>query len=186
MALALPTNLMPQIKLRPALCLDLDGTVRRSKSGADFIKGPSDVELMPGIEPAIWNYRRKNFWIVGVSNQGGVAHGYQLPNEVDFLIDTTVKLFNSNPFHTIKCCYNMEDGKIEPFRHRSLLRKPDIGMLAIAEWEAFDKAHVMIDWNNSLMVGDRTEDEGLAANAHIKYMDINDFLKPHSITINIS
>lgn len=35
------------------LFLDLDGTVRRTKSGATFINDPLDQELIPGVEEAI-------------------------------------------------------------------------------------------------------------------------------------
>lgn len=35
------------------LFLDLDGTVRKSKSGATFINDPYDQELIPGVEEAI-------------------------------------------------------------------------------------------------------------------------------------
>jgi histidinol phosphatase-like enzyme len=59
------------IALRPALCLDFDGTIRKSKSGT-FIKDEKDIELMPGIEKIIWMYRNMGFLIIGISNQGGV------------------------------------------------------------------------------------------------------------------
>jgi D-glycero-D-manno-heptose 1,7-bisphosphate phosphatase len=179
------TDLNPQKKIVPALALDWDGTIRRSKSEPEgFIAGPSDIELMPGIEEAIWNYRRKGFIVIGVSNQGGVACGYKLPAEIEYEMKVTLDLFETNPFHIVKMCYHYEKGTVRPFNMRSLLRKPDYGMLAIAEAQAWDHGFV-IDWNNSLFVGDRTEDLECANNARIKFMHINDFLKPHSIEIKI-
>lgn len=178
-----PSNLAPMIKFTPALCLDLDGTVRRSKVGG-FIKDENDIELIPGVEKLIWRYRNMGWLIVGVSNQGGVAHGHKRPSHIERELDATFKLFTKNPFHIVKTCYHMEDGKIEPFNHRSLLRKPDIGMLAIVEYEAWNEGY-MIDWNNSLFVGDRPEDEQCAANAKIKFRHIDDFLNgTHEFTIN--
>jgi histidinol phosphatase-like enzyme len=47
------TNLRPDLKVKPALVLDFDGTIRRSKSGETFIKNFQDIELMPGIDA--WN-----------------------------------------------------------------------------------------------------------------------------------
>lgn len=163
------------MELKPALCLDLDGTVRRSKSGDSFIKNFSDIELMPGIEKLIWLYRNMGYVIVGISNQGGVAHAYKTQWEIEHELEITLSLFENNPFHIVKMCYHMEDGKIEPYCHRSLLRKPDIGMLAIAEFDAYNNG-VIIDWNNSLFVGDRSEDEQCAANARIKFEHIDSFL----------
>lgn len=168
-------NLAEGMKIKPALCLDLDGTVRRSKSGKQFLINFQDIELMPNIEKLIWLYRNMGYLIIAISNQGGVAHGYKLPMEIEHELDTTLKLFNKNPFHIVKCCYHMEDGKIEPFCHRSLLRKPEIGMLAIAEHEAFNEG-IIIDWDKSLFVGDRPEDEDCAKNARIKFEHIDSFL----------
>jgi len=69
------TNLSPNHKVKPALCLDFDGTIRRSKSGETFINNAADIELMPGVEKLIWRYREMGYVILGISNQAGVAHG---------------------------------------------------------------------------------------------------------------
>ena len=53
------------------LFLDLDGTVRKTKSGATFINDPYDQELISGVEQAIARY--KDWKIIGITNQGGVA-----------------------------------------------------------------------------------------------------------------
>lgn len=47
------TNLSESHKVSPALCLDFDGTIRRSKSGKTFIQNFKDIELMPNIENII-------------------------------------------------------------------------------------------------------------------------------------
>ncbi len=57
------------------LFLDLDGTVRRSKSGATFINDPYDQEMIPGVEDAIARYH--DYKIIGVTNQGGVKAGFK-------------------------------------------------------------------------------------------------------------
>ena len=169
-----PSNLAPTVKFTPALCLDLDGTVRKSKTG-DFIKDENDIELIPGIEKLIWKYRALGWLILGISNQGGVAHGHKRPSHIERELQATFNLFSHNPFHIVKTCYHMEGGSIEPFNHRSLFRKPDIGMLAMAEYEAWNAGY-MIDWDKSVFVGDRPEDEGCAKNAGIKFRHIDDFL----------
>jgi D-glycero-D-manno-heptose 1,7-bisphosphate phosphatase len=169
------TNLAPHMRLAPALCLDWDGTIRRSKSGKTFIQNYQDIELIPGVEKIIWRYRSMGFLIIGISNQGGVSFGFKLPMEIDREMDVTLELFESNPFHIVKMCYHMEGGKVYPYNYRSLLRKPNIGMLAIAESEAFNSGY-MIDWDKSLFVGDRPEDEECARNAGINFQHIDSFL----------
>ena len=168
-------NLIPRMKFMPALCLDWDGTIRRHKEGKPFIDKASDIELMPGIEEKIWAYRDNGFLIIGISNQGGVAYGYKLPPEIDYERDVTLDLFERNPFHVVKMCYHMESGSVEPYNHRSLMRKPDIGMLVMAEYDCYNAGY-MIDWEHSLFVGDRDEDQQCAENAKINFMHINDFL----------
>lgn len=179
----LVTNLAPSIKVVPALCLDFDGTIRRSASGKTFIENSRDIELMPGIERLIWRYRNMGWLILGISNQAGVAHGFKLPMEVELEMDVTLKQFVNNPFHIVKFCYHDGKGRIAPYNKRSLLRKPDIGMLAVMETEAFNQGFV-IDWDNSLFVGDRPEDEECAKRAGIPFRYIDSFLKePHTFKI---
>lgn len=160
----------------PALCLDLDGTVRHSKSGSQFITGPHDVALFDGVEEKIWEWRDTGHLIFGVSNQGGVAWGYKTPADNDREIDATVALFTRNPFHIIKTCLHLETGKFEPYNHRSLLRKPQVGMLALCEVEAWVQGYI-VDWDRSLVVGDRPEDEELARNAGIEFSLAWDFFQ---------
>jgi D-glycero-D-manno-heptose 1,7-bisphosphate phosphatase len=157
----------------PALCLDLDGTVRYSKSG-EFIQSPDDIALFADAEAKIWEYRDKGYLILGISNQGGVAYGYKTPQQVDYELDVMCDLFERNPFHFLKQCFHHPQGTVAPFNIRSLLRKPDIGMLALMETELFNMGYI-VDWDNSLFVGDRKEDLECAANAGIAFQYACDF-----------
>lgn len=168
-------DVSPKIETHPAIILDLDGTVRRSKSGKEFITGPDDIELMPGIEERLMIFHAGGYVVAGASNQGGVAYGFKSQAQAIAEMNATAALFKANPFHIIKMCYFMEDGNTFPYNHRSLSRKPDYGLLVLIEMEAYMYGHI-IDWNKSLFVGDRPEDKQCAANARIQYMDINDFL----------
>lgn len=164
------------MKLLPALCLDFDGTIRRTKSGKSFIDSPEDIELMPDIERRIWYYRNTGSLIVGITNQGGVAYGHRTAENVEQEIAYTLRLFGQNPFHQVQSCIQMAGGHVEPYCHRSLCRKPDIGMLVLAERTAYLDGYI-IDWDNSLLVGDRPEDKECAGNAGIRFMHIDDFLE---------
>ncbi len=162
-------------KVKPALCLDLDGTIRYSKKG-DFINTPDDIALFDDVEEKVWSYRNAGYLIFGVSNQGGVAYGHKLPADVDAEIARTVGLFKRSPFHIIKSCLHHPQGICEPFNHRSLLRKPYLGMLAVCEMEAWEAGYI-VDWDNSVFVGDREEDRQCARNADITFYWANDFFQ---------
>ena len=168
--------------LRPALCVDLDGTVRFNKNDPKgFINRVEEIALFPGVEEKLWLYRDggtifgseadyhvPEHLIFGVSNQGGVAFGFKDWGGVDEEARRTAELFERNPFHIMKFCLHHERGDVEPYCHRSLARKPDIGMLAQMEVEAFGEGYV-VDWDQSMMVGDREEDQELARRAGIDF-----------------
>jgi len=158
-----------------ALFLDLDGTVRKSKTGEEFIKDENDIMLMPGIEEILHKYEDAGWIILGVSNQGGIAHGFKNLETMEKELYATVELFEKNPFWNIQVCPFEPNGSVEPYNHRSLARKPNIGMLCEAEKNAWIEGFI-IDWDNSIMVGDRPEDEGLAKNAEMKFHYIDEFL----------
>lgn len=169
-------NLVPEMQVKPVLVLDFDGTIRRNKfDHKSFINKESEIELMPGIEERIWAYRDKGYLIAGATNQGGVAFGYKLPPDVDSEIKHTIELFDRNPFHYIKACLHHEKGNVEPFCHRSLIRKPNYGMLVLAEAELFNYGYV-VDWDRSIFVGDSDDDRLCAEAAGIEFIHIEEFL----------
>lgn len=161
-------------EFKPALLLDLDGTVRKSKTGK-FISGPSDIEILPNVEERITEYKDKGYLIIGITNQGGVAHGFKTVQAVARESIHTHQLLN-NKFDKIFACLAMEDGCNQAYAYKSLLRKPYYGMLVHAELFFFHKG-IIIDWNNSLMVGDRAEDGFCAASAEIAFMQAVDFFE---------
>ncbi len=154
-------------EVRPALCLDLDGTIRYSKS-SKYIQHPEDIALFEGVEKKIWEYRDKEFLIFGVTNQGGVAFNYKSPERNLAEIAATKALFKNDPFHSIKYCYHIIEGTVFPYNYRSLLRKPFTGMLALLEVEAWNEGYI-IDWDKSIFVGDNDVDRDCAANAGIHF-----------------
>jgi D-glycero-D-manno-heptose 1,7-bisphosphate phosphatase len=163
-------------EIKPALVLDFDGTIRRSKSGREFIQGPDDVELFPDIENKIWKYRQKdNFLICGLTNQGGIALGHKTPLDAKRENERTAALFEKNPLHLIVMATHHTDGMLRPYFTRSLLRKPAYGGLALLEHLAYDHLAVAIDWDRSIMVGDREEDKQCADAAGIKFIHANEF-----------
>lgn len=161
--------------VKPALCIDLDGTIRCSTRGR-YIEKPGDIALLPNVERILWKYRDAGFIICGVTNQGGVAHGHKTPADNEAELAHMCSLFTRNPIDFITYAYSMDDGRIFPYNFRSLLRKPAYGMLVQCELDAWAQG-IVIDWNNSLFVGDRTEDEECAKAARIAFRWAEDFFQ---------
>src|SRR5882672_7617668 len=155
--------------VKPALCLDLDGTVRYSAIG-EFINVPSDIRIFEGVEEIIWEYKNKGFLIMAASNQGGVAFGHKTPEQEQQEIGYMEMLFEHNPFDIICSSYSQRGGTVPMFAHRSLLRKPAYGMLVLAEYQAFHAMSIVIDWDHSIFVGDRDEDRWCADNAGVSFI----------------
>jgi D-glycero-D-manno-heptose 1,7-bisphosphate phosphatase len=163
-------------KIKKALCLDFDGTIRRSKKDPKgFLQGVEDIELMPGIEEKIMQYKNEDFLILGITNQGGVAFGFKTEEDNEAEISATLKQFKRNPFDLVAYSYQDAKGTVPPYNYRSLLRKPGYGMLAVMEEDARSLGYI-IDWDNSLFVGDRPEDEECARAAGIPFNHIDIFL----------
>ena len=167
--------------VKSVLCLDLDWTVRNPISDCTFIKDAKDIMLMPNVEKKIWEYKNKGYYILGITNQGGVAMGYKTTSEIHNEILATYDLFDDDPFDRIMVCFDMENGKIEPFNMRSLNRKPEVGMLAMAEHYVALEEDITLDWDNSLIVGDLPSDMKLALNAKVPFEWAKDFFSWDSI-----
>ena len=161
----------------PALVLDLDGTVRRHKEDESaFINSADDIALYPDVEEIVWRYRDDGYLILGVTNQGGVAFGHKTPQSFWKELEAMETLWKrGDPFHVIKACFHHVEGSVTPYNAaRSLLRKPQHGMLALMEYELYGQGYV-VDWDRSLFVGDRPEDEACAAGAAISFRWAWDF-----------
>jgi|ERR1044072_518256 D-glycero-D-manno-heptose 1,7-bisphosphate phosphatase len=162
------------------LCLDLDGTVRRSKSGKTFIEGPDDIEIIPGMKELLWKYYEEGWTLIFVSNQGGVAHGFKTNINVREEANRTVELLQRYDKRCVRlhlwCPYD-EKGKASEYDWRSLCRKPNYGLLAQAEQTLLNEHCIIPDWDNSLFVGDMSTDEECAKSAGIPFMWAHDFLK---------
>ena len=62
----------------PALCVDLDGTVRGSKSGSTWgCISAADVELLPNAEVVIARLAKAGYFVIGVTNQGPGGKGFR-------------------------------------------------------------------------------------------------------------
>lgn len=171
---------MSEYRTAPVLVLDLDGTVRFSKNGP-IVNKAEDVGIYPDVMPKINAMIEEGFVPIFVSNQGGVAFGYTDTDSVQHAVMQTIYLLAGKVAMAFTSFGHIE-GTVDPFRYRSLLRKPEIGMLALAESEMV-KEGVFPDWNASLMVGDRPEDQECAERAGVRFQWAWDFFnRPHPDT----
>lgn len=160
--------MQPTFTKCPAIFLDFDGTIRRSKSGAKFIKNAADVELIEGSEDVLWDWRNKGFLILGVTNQGGAAYGFRSREDILEEIRTTLMLFKSNPISAMTVSFAHPKGTVPDLAYRSLLRKPSYGMLVQHEIEQLKKDRIL-DYDKSVFVGDRDDDRLCAEAAGVAF-----------------
>lgn len=163
------------MELKPVLFTDLDGTIRESKSG-EFVDGPEDIQIIQGRGSVLHRYKNEGWVLVGITNQGGVAHGHKDPTQVhaenrktnELLQDIYTTMYFS-PYHP--------DSEHKVFGRTSLMRKPNYGMLARAEFELPQDYGVLPDIQHSLMVGDREEDQQCAERAGIDFQWAEEFFE---------
>lgn len=175
------------------LMVDLDGTIRQCKSNPEgFINYPLDQELIPNVTEALARY--KDYIIVGITNQGGVAAGFKsLANAISEqqytmqLCSQLSAIYFCPDFEGKQCLYVNEVGLVvqvhETWRkHRDLIgsfRKPSPGMLHLAiRHEAWQLVPTIPDLRNlrAMYIGDRPEDEQAAQAAGVRFMWAADWI----------
>ncbi len=160
------------------LLLDKDGTLIKTKSGEKFVNKPWDQEPLSGVREGLKYYKQRNWKIIVISNQGGVAAGHKslesAINEMRFCMEILPEIeesyfcpdFNGENCYRILAndfiLYNSDSYAVYELEIKNQFRKPSPGMLKLAAHiECADKV-----W----YVGDRTEDEQAAAAAGINFM----------------
>lgn len=145
---------------RPAAFLDRDGTIIVER---EFLGDPEGVDVMPGVARAIQMLNEWGFWVIGVSNQSGIARGYYGPTEVDAVNRRVIDDLAAQGARLDRIYYCSHLPEISCARGEDLCacRKPAPGMI---EWAQRDFA---IDMSRSFVVGDKPSDIGLARSVGI-------------------
>jgi len=137
---------------RPALFLDLDSTVRYvDDPNLPCPNKPSDIRIYPGVVEKIKNFKKADFYIFGVSNQGGIEMGYLTEEDCVALMDKTNELMD-----------NVFDRIVWAPKLKSNDRKPNPGMIEKL------KLQYNVDLETSIMVGDKDSDLMCSLNAGVK------------------
>ncbi len=156
-----------------ALFVDLDGTVRTTRSGGPHPVRPWDQRLRPGVAARLAAYRERGYAVVGVTNQGGVAMGFLTEADVQAVNRRLTEELAPGLFDLVLYCPYHPRGRVAAYRRDADCRKPRPGMA----FEARDR--LGIDLGASIMVGDREDDRNFALQAGIsRFYWADDFFVP--------
>ncbi len=150
------------------IIFDVDGTLVTTKSGETFRKTADDWQWLPGRLEICQKYVGAS--IALVTNQGGVAFGYLNEGAMDWELNKTANAIA--PYVPCFRCYTHPEASLAQYRKEDTRRKPGPGM--ILEAMEYFKG---VGPHNTLMVGDRPEDEQAAQNAGVAFMWADKFFK---------
>jgi D-glycero-D-manno-heptose 1,7-bisphosphate phosphatase len=143
------------------IIFDADGTLTTTKSGKTFRKTADDWQWLPGRLEKLKELDLQGMKLAVATNQGGVAFGYLNPHEIRSELYRMAKEAHCS---YVTMCFSHPNATIEMWKEDSSRRKPGPSMLleAIKVLEA--------QKSDTLMVGDRPEDEQAAQNAGVAFM----------------
>lgn len=150
------------------LLIDCDGTIREPLSGGQFIQHAHDQRIIAGVDRALFFY--KDWTIIGITNQGGVASGKKTLDDCVAeqlytlqLLPQLLKIYFCPDYEgkQLGCAYSNHWSLTTPYGYSSF-RKPGKGML-----EYCINTHIS---EKCLYVGDRPEDLQAAMAARIPFL----------------
>jgi HAD superfamily hydrolase (TIGR01662 family) len=147
------------------LLLDVDGTLRTTRSGEIYPRHPDDVQLLPSRKEVLQQWVEAGYRLFFVSNQSGVASGNVSREAVDACFQRTVDLL-ALPVAEIAVCPH------PAFPAGCFCRKPLPG-LGIYLKQRHDLAS-----ENLVMVGDMDSDAEFSAALGAKYFSAEEFFSP--------
>lgn len=150
------------------IIFDVDGTLTTTKSGATFRQDAGDWQWLPGRLERLKELKARGVRLAVATNQGGVAFGYM---KQDDILRELTQMLKEGGFSkaALYVCYNHPNASIELYKADDYRRKPGSGMLeeAMSDFEAAPE--------ETLMVGDRDEDELAAKRAGVAFMNAHVF-----------
>jgi len=155
----------------------LDGTVRKGKDElGHFVNRPEDVHVYPEVPGLLAAHKLFGWRIVAITNQGGIALGYQTAEDCEAAIAETSRQVNG-AFDVVMICRH-HPAASNPRLAFCWCRKPRVGSLvtAISLLRAAYPAESFPP-ELALMVGDREEDRQCAANAGISFLEAEQWRK---------
>ncbi|WP_321329320.1 D-glycero-beta-D-manno-heptose 1,7-bisphosphate 7-phosphatase [uncultured Ilyobacter sp.] len=143
--------------MRKCVFLDRDGNINIEK---DYLYKVEDFEFEPGALEAIKIFKELGYLVVVVTNQSGVARGYYTEEDVQNLHSFLQKksLEAGGGVDAFYYCPHHPEKGIGVYNKKCDCRKPGPGMFLEA------KQDLDIDFNKSLVVGDKLSDVNAGEN----------------------
>jgi len=142
--------------MNKALFLDRDGVINIEK---DYLYKIDDFEFIDGIFELCSYYQAKNYKIIVVTNQSGIARKYYTENDFDILSQWMIQEFYKKKINITAIYHCPHHPNISG---ECSCRKPKPGML----FDAYK--YYNIDLANSIIIGDKERDIEAGLNAGLK------------------
>jgi D,D-heptose 1,7-bisphosphate phosphatase len=145
-----------------AVFLDRDGTINPDEFG--YINNPEGYYLYPYAADAIKVLKKLGYYVLLVTNQGGVARGYITLEQMHSVLDKAQRLLAEQDAPIDKVYYSpyFHGGVVEPYNIVHEDRKPGLGMFK----QAVKDFHIRPE--HSWMIGDRYSDIEFGKKAGMK------------------
>ncbi len=131
---------------RCAIFLDRDGVINKE---INYLSNPDDFEFISGSIKALRLLKEKNFLLIIITNQAGIARGYFTEQVLNEIHEKMIKLLDKNGIALDDIYYCPHHPE---FTGICDCRKPKPGMILKAQQK------YNIDLSNSFMVGDTLND----------------------------
>jgi DNA 3'-phosphatase len=171
------------------IVFDIDGTLIHRKPGiSPFSSKVQDCYVLGAVSKYLYNLKHNRKTLAIISNQAGVAHGFTTVKKVkDFheemifgrLLELPKIEYHDESFYDtllsiiekddILCSFKDEkSNKKNRYASKTLLRKPDTGMMAVLEHK-----YQAMNIERVLYIGDRKTDLEFADNCGCGFLHIN-------------
>ena len=159
-----------------AIFLDRDGVINKDLK---YIFKKEDFEFIEGVLDSLKKFLKKNFLLIIVTNQSGIAKGHYTLEDYKQLTEwylNELKQKKINITEVFFCPHNPEDS--------CLCRKPKPYFIKLAQKK------YNLDLKKCFMVGDKQIDLDFAKNANIKAFKVkknkpNELLKTYDLINNL-
>lgn len=139
------------------LLLDVDGTLRKTKSGELYPRDPDDIELLPSRRAVLERWVNDGYTLFFVSNQSGVAGGKVSKEAVEAAFSRTIELLGLPVAEVLYCPH-------PAFPVACFCRKPLPGLgVSLIQRHKLAREHLT-------MVGDMDSDREFAQALGAKYI----------------
>jgi D-glycero-D-manno-heptose 1,7-bisphosphate phosphatase len=142
--------------LKKYLFLDRDGVIIEDRH---YVHNEKEMIFLPLVKEGITRFQNLGFEIVIITNQSGIARGYFTFTQYRQFSKIMLKKLGLKDIN-IKMCPHHKDGKLKKYSIECDCRKPKTGLV---------NDLTNINFDQSIMVGDKISDAQFANNLGIKF-----------------